>query len=53
MEMEKQMFAGPGRDNGTQSGLGLFITKLAVWGDGGLGIPQKPSLKILLSLESF
>ena len=26
---------------------------LAIWGDGGLKVPQKPPPKILLSHESF
>ena len=30
-----------------------LVKMLAIWGDGGLGVPQKPPLKILLGHGSF
>ena len=41
------------RDKCWQKGKSFIIRMPAIWGDGGLSVPQKPCLKILLSYESF
>ena len=43
----------PTNSVGELKGKLLLIRTLALWGDGGLSVPQKPPPKILLSHENF